>query len=98
MMAKVGNDYKTQYNLKYNLFYCINNHLRRVFFFRDGNVFDSRKRMKAATQDGLEHKLNSRQRSAITYNQAILAIYSNQVKFYTTASHWIPKFALIWVR
>lgn len=46
---------------------------------RDGNVFDSRKRMKAATADGLEHKLNSRQRSAITYNQAILAIYSNQV-------------------
>ncbi|VVD04130.1 unnamed protein product [Leptidea sinapis] len=45
---------------------------------RDANVFDSRKRMKAATQEGLEHKLNSRQKASITYNQAILAIYSNQ--------------------
>ncbi|CAH2991994.1 unnamed protein product [Chilo suppressalis] len=52
-----------------------------VVINRDGNVFDSRKRMKAATADGLEHKLNSRQRSAITYNQAILCIYSNQPDF-----------------
>ncbi|KAM3961897.1 signal recognition particle 72 [Aphomia sociella] len=52
-----------------------------VVINRDTNVFDSRKRMKAATQDGLEHKLNSRQRAAITYNQAILAIYSNQPDF-----------------
>ncbi|XP_059061425.1 signal recognition particle subunit SRP72 [Achroia grisella] len=52
-----------------------------VVINRDTNVFDSRKRMKAATQDGLEHKLNSRQRAAITYNQAILAIYSNQPEF-----------------
>ncbi|XP_013184409.1 signal recognition particle subunit SRP72 [Amyelois transitella] len=52
-----------------------------VVINRDTNVFDSRKRMKAATQDGLEHKLNSRQRAAIAYNQAILAIYSNQPDF-----------------
>ncbi|CAB3228049.1 unnamed protein product [Arctia plantaginis] len=52
-----------------------------VVINRDGNVFDSRKRMKTATQDGLEHKLNSRQRASITYNQAILAIYSNQPDF-----------------
>ncbi|XP_028026411.1 signal recognition particle subunit SRP72 isoform X2 [Bombyx mandarina] len=48
---------------------------------RDTNVFDSRKRMKAATAEGLEHKLNSRQRAVITYNQAILSIYSNQPDF-----------------
>ncbi|XP_041976354.1 signal recognition particle subunit SRP72 [Aricia agestis] len=52
-----------------------------VVINRDGNVFDSRKRMKAATQDGLEHKLTSRQRASIAYNQAILAIYSNQPDF-----------------
>ncbi|CAH0727986.1 unnamed protein product, partial [Brenthis ino] len=52
-----------------------------VVINRDTNVFDSRKRMKAATQDGLEHKLNSRQRAAIAYNQAVLAIYSNQPDF-----------------
>ncbi|XP_068630412.1 signal recognition particle subunit SRP72 [Battus philenor] len=48
---------------------------------RDSNVFDSRKRMKAAAAEGLEHKLNSRQRASIVYNQAILAIYSNQPDF-----------------
>ncbi|CAK1553451.1 unnamed protein product [Leptosia nina] len=52
-----------------------------VVINRDTNVFDSRKRMKAATQDGLEHKLNSRQRGKIIYNQAVLAIYSNQPDF-----------------
>ncbi|XP_045493552.1 signal recognition particle subunit SRP72 [Colias croceus] len=52
-----------------------------VVINRDTNVFDSRKRMKAATQDGLEHKLNSRQRASIVYNQAILAIFSNQPDF-----------------
>ncbi|XP_048485172.1 signal recognition particle subunit SRP72 [Plutella xylostella] len=52
-----------------------------VVINRDTNVFDSRKRMKAAAADGLEHKLNSRQRAAVTYNQAILAIYSNQPDF-----------------
>ncbi|CAF4755791.1 unnamed protein product [Pieris macdunnoughi] len=52
-----------------------------VVINRDSNVFDSRKRMKAATQEGLEHKLNSRQRAKIIYNQAILAIYSNQPDF-----------------
>ncbi|KOB68347.1 Signal recognition particle subunit SRP72 [Operophtera brumata] len=35
----------------------------------------------AASAEGLEHKLNSRQRAAIAYNQAILAIYSNQPDF-----------------
>ncbi|XP_028158599.1 signal recognition particle subunit SRP72 isoform X1 [Ostrinia furnacalis] len=52
-----------------------------VVINRDGNVFDSRKRMKAATADGLEHKLNSRQRAAVAYNQAVLCIYSNQPDF-----------------
>ncbi|XP_045534188.1 signal recognition particle subunit SRP72 [Papilio machaon] len=52
-----------------------------VVINRDSNVFDSRKRMKAATADGLEHKLTSRQRAVIVYNQAILAIYSNQPEF-----------------
>ncbi|KAJ2947147.1 hypothetical protein O0L34_g16504 [Tuta absoluta] len=52
-----------------------------VVINRDTNVFDSRKRMKAATAEGLEHKLNSRQRAAIAYNQAVLAIYSNQPDF-----------------
>ena len=46
---------------------------------KDQNVFDSKKRMKSATQDGLEHKLTYRQRKSIAYNQCLLALYTNQV-------------------
>ncbi|XP_014226163.1 signal recognition particle subunit SRP72 [Trichogramma pretiosum] len=45
---------------------------------KDQNVFDSKKRMKSATQDGLEHKLTSKQRKSIAYNQCVLAYYTNQ--------------------
>ncbi|XP_015603378.1 signal recognition particle subunit SRP72 [Cephus cinctus] len=45
---------------------------------KDQNVFDSKKRMKSATHEGLEHKLTSRQRRSIAYNQCLLAMYTNQ--------------------
>lgn len=45
---------------------------------KDQNVFDSKKRMKYATNDGLEHKLTSKQRCSIAYNQCLLALYTNQ--------------------
>ncbi|KAJ8670497.1 hypothetical protein QAD02_001756 [Eretmocerus hayati] len=45
---------------------------------KDQNVFDSKKRMKSATQEGLEHKLTSRQKKSIAYNQCLLALYTNQ--------------------
>lgn len=47
---------------------------------KDQNVFDSKKRMKNATHDSLEHKLTSRQRKSIAYNQCLLALYTNQVR------------------
>lgn len=46
---------------------------------RDQNIFDSKKRIKAATADGVEHKLTSHQRNAIAKNNALLAMYTNQV-------------------
>lgn len=47
---------------------------------KDQNIFDSKKRIKAATTgDGLEHKLTSQQRRAIARNNALLAMYTNQV-------------------
>lgn len=46
---------------------------------KDQNVFDSKKRMKTATQEGVEHKLTSKQRKSIAYNQCLLAYYTNQV-------------------
>ena len=46
---------------------------------KDQNIFDSKKKMKAATVEGLEHKLTSVHRAAIARNNALLAMYTNQV-------------------
>ena len=46
---------------------------------KDQNIFDSKKRIKAATVEGLEHKLTSKHQSAIARNNALLAMYTNQV-------------------
>ncbi|XP_039283174.1 signal recognition particle subunit SRP72 isoform X1 [Nilaparvata lugens] len=45
---------------------------------RDQNIFDSKKKMKNATSDGLQHKLTSRQRRDIAFNQCLFAMYNNQ--------------------
>ncbi|PSN45652.1 Signal recognition particle subunit SRP72 [Blattella germanica] len=45
---------------------------------KDQNVFDSKKKMKSATMEGLEHKLTSRQRKNIALNHCLLALYTNQ--------------------
>lgn len=55
-----------------------NNNL--VCLNKDQNVFDSKKRMKSATHESLEYKLTSRQRRTITYNQCLLALYTDQVR------------------
>jgi len=49
---------------------------------KDQNVFDSKKRMKSATHESLEHKLTSRQRRNIAYNQCLLAFYTDQVSLF----------------
>lgn len=46
---------------------------------RDQNIFDSKKRLKAATVEGLETKLTSSQRGAIARNSALLAMFTAQV-------------------
>ena len=46
---------------------------------KDQNIFDSKKRIKAATVDGLENKLTSKHQAAIARNNALLAMYTNQV-------------------
>uniref|UniRef100_A0A1B6EE26 Signal recognition particle subunit SRP72 n=2 Tax=Clastoptera arizonana TaxID=38151 RepID=A0A1B6EE26_9HEMI len=45
---------------------------------RDQNVFDSKKKIKSVTGDGLQHKLTSRQRKIIAVNQCLLTIFTNQ--------------------
>ena len=46
---------------------------------KDQNIFDSKKRIKAATAEGVEHKLTTVHRAAIARNNALLAMYTNQV-------------------
>lgn len=53
---------------------------------KDQNILDSDKRIKAATVEGLETKLNS-QRSAIAHNNALLAMVTAQVGLQVAAAH-----------
>jgi len=46
---------------------------------KDQNIFDSKKKIKAATVEGLEHKLTSMHQASISKNNALLTMYTNQV-------------------
>lgn len=46
---------------------------------RDQNLFDSKKKMKSALNDGLIYKLPSKQRKLIALNNAIFNYYINQI-------------------
>jgi signal recognition particle subunit SRP72 len=50
---------------------------------RDQNLFDSRKRIKAATAPETEPKLNAFQKKIVQVNEALLAIYTGQVNIKT---------------
>ncbi|KAK3095763.1 hypothetical protein FSP39_018742 [Pinctada imbricata] len=45
---------------------------------KDQNVFDSKKKMKAATAENLKQKLTAQQKQKININQCLLHMYSNQ--------------------
>uniref|UniRef100_A0A8C5B3X8 Signal recognition particle subunit SRP72 n=1 Tax=Gadus morhua TaxID=8049 RepID=A0A8C5B3X8_GADMO len=47
---------------------------------QDQNVFDSKKKVKLTSTDGVEHKLARRQLQAIDFNKALLAMYTNQAE------------------
>uniref|UniRef100_A0A8C5BC21 Signal recognition particle subunit SRP72 n=1 Tax=Gadus morhua TaxID=8049 RepID=A0A8C5BC21_GADMO len=47
---------------------------------KDQNVFDSKKKVKLTSTDGVEHKLARRQLQAIDFNKALLAMYTNQAE------------------
>ncbi|OON22279.1 SRP72 RNA-binding domain protein, partial [Opisthorchis viverrini] len=46
---------------------------------KEQNIFDSRKRIKMASIDGLQHKLFARQREEIVINQGLFYWHTNQV-------------------
>ncbi|XP_062841181.1 signal recognition particle subunit SRP72 isoform X2 [Trichomycterus rosablanca] len=45
---------------------------------KDQNVFDSKKKVKLMSADGVEYKLSNKQLQAIEFNKALLAMYTNQ--------------------
>lgn len=79
---------------------CISNNL--VCVNRDGNVFDSKKRIKVATATELEQKLTSGQRSVIAYNEILFCLITNQndsvqklLKKYETGFNERERFSLL---
>ena len=49
-----------------------------VVINKDQNVFDSKKKIRSALGDAVEHKLNNRQKKSIAVNNCILALFTNQ--------------------
>lgn len=49
-----------------------------VVINRDQNVFDSKKKIRSALVDAVEHKLNNRQKRSIAINNCILALFTRQ--------------------
>eukprot|EP00794_Sanderia_malayensis_P005626 gene5626-6322_t len=46
---------------------------------KDKDVFDSKKKLKIMSADGLEHKLSSKQLEFVEMNKGLLNLYSNQI-------------------
>lgn len=49
-----------------------------VVINKDQNMFDSKKKIRAAMVDACEHKLTSRQKKSIAFNNCLLALFTNQ--------------------
>lgn len=64
---------------------------------KDQNVFDSKKKIKAATIQRLQQKLTSLQRRAIAMNQCLLYMYMNQVSNFTSCpGHFCRSILKFW--
>jgi len=72
-----------------------------ICFNRDLNIFDSKKKIKNATDKKVEHKLNSRQLKEIARNNALVAMHANQKEKASQLSDslfmkgWISKLEMI---
>ncbi|KAM4708495.1 signal recognition particle subunit SRP72 [Discoglossus pictus] len=47
---------------------------------KDQNVFDSKKKVKLISAEGVEHKLSRKQLQAIEFNKALLSMFTNQAE------------------
>ena len=50
-----------------------------VYFFKDKDIFDSKKKLKIMSANGLEHKLSSKQQEILEMNKGLFNLFSNQV-------------------
>ncbi|KAL1394269.1 hypothetical protein pipiens_012082 [Culex pipiens pipiens] len=57
-----------------------------VVINKDQNMFDSKKKMKQATSEQAEHKLTSKQKKLIAFNNCLLALFTNQADCQLLAS------------
>ncbi|XP_055606621.1 signal recognition particle subunit SRP72-like [Uranotaenia lowii] len=57
-----------------------------VVINKDQNMFDSKKKMKAATSEQAEHKLTLKQKKLIAFNNCLLAFFTNQSDCHLLAS------------
>lgn len=63
-----------------------------VVINKDQNVFDSKKKIRNAMIDAVEHKLNSRQKKSIAVNNCILALFTHQGDLMQLVSKLIGKY------
>jgi signal recognition particle subunit SRP72 len=63
-----------------------------VVINKDQNVFDSKKKIRAALVDAVEHKLNSRQKKSIALNNCILALFTHQADLQQLANKLAAKY------
>jgi len=57
-------------------------------------VFDSKKKIKVATADGVQQKLTSSQRQAVSFNECLLYMYTGQVRDKYTQLYFLLAFLL----
>lgn len=63
-----------------------------VVINKDQNVFDSKKKIRNAMVDAVEHKLNNRQKKSIAVNNCILALFTHQGDFAQIVNKLIARY------
>lgn len=56
------------------------------FFFQDKDIFDSKKKLRIMSANGLEHKLSGKQQELLEVNKGLFNLFSNQVSCFSFQS------------
>ena len=52
---------------------------QRFLYSKDKDIFDSKKKLRIMSANGLEHKLSSKQQEVLEMNKGLFNLFSNQV-------------------